>query len=724
MPPVGAAIAAYVAEFSFTNFIIGLALNFALGFVKSKLFPTTSESMANVALKRTVILRSAVANHRIVYGRALLSGALVFGAVTDNKSLLHLVIALLGHEADAMDDVYINDKLSTDGKFGKLQKQENKWTATNAGDANIGLTINGITFTQAKIAGSNGGTDNTVASLRAQIIGAAGYATENYTVGSLLKTKITNNPFISPTVDFGTLVFTAKVAGAGFTLTSSAGTWDHQVIRANESTDLISLFPHLGTPDQAADSNLITATTPKWTSACRLRGVAYLYTKLKANQTAFPTGLPNIRVALRGRKIMDPRDTPVTVQGATAASPSVIQINSHGLSVGQSIFIKGTNNPDLYGELYITAVPDSNHVRGILHRRLGTVANNYEMALTSSATGGSAYNMRWSDNWALCVLDYHLAYFGLLCADDEIDWAAYIAAANISDEQVTLTVTSDVVTASPDTDQLRYTGPGTGARNGDIVRFTSTGTLPGSLAPATNYYFVDFGRDSNGKVVFSVATNLANARARIVINITSAGTGVHTLELRSQLRYTANGIIDTTQEPAEILDQMKTAGAGFVIYTQGHFTGQAGAYTASEHSFDADSLRDDLDVQTKLPRRDLYNVVKGTYINPDRFWQPTDFAPMKNAAYATADGEEIFTDLQLPFTDEEIHAQRLAKILLEKSRKQISVRMPCNLSAFKAAVGDVVDLTFPDLSWTAKEFRVHEWELSEDGGVDLLLQEE
>jgi hypothetical protein len=49
-------------------------------------------------------------------------------------------------------------------------------------------------------------------------------------------------------------------------------------------------------------------------------------------------------------------------------------------------------------------------------------------------TEASAY----SNNWALCVLDYLRAEFGLACENDEIDWAAAIAAANVCDELVQL----------------------------------------------------------------------------------------------------------------------------------------------------------------------------------------------------------------------------------------------------------------------------------------------
>ena len=53
--------------------------------------------------------------------------------------------------------------------------------------------------------------------------------------------------------------------------------------------------------------------------------------------------------------------------------------------------------------------------------------------------------MKWSDNLALCVLDYLCNDFGIRAhPDDEVDVATFTAAANICDETVTLTTTSVV----------------------------------------------------------------------------------------------------------------------------------------------------------------------------------------------------------------------------------------------------------------------------------------
>lgn len=69
---------------------------------------------------------------------------------------------------------------------------------------------------------------------------------------------------------------------------------------------LVRMNTHLGTSSQVADSDLDSETTD-WTSAHRLRGIGYLYSRLKYDSTAFATGVPNHSAVIRGRKVYDPR---------------------------------------------------------------------------------------------------------------------------------------------------------------------------------------------------------------------------------------------------------------------------------------------------------------------------------------------------------------------------------------------------------------------------------
>jgi hypothetical protein len=86
---------------------------------------------------------------------------------------------------------------------------------------------------------------------------------------------------------------------------------------------------------------------------------------------------------------------------------------------------------------------------------------------------------------------------------------------------------SDTFTADDTTDICTYTSTANNPSNiltGTRVRLTTTTTLPAPLATATDYYVIK-ATDST----FKLATTYANAVAGTAINITTTGTGTHTI---------------------------------------------------------------------------------------------------------------------------------------------------------------------------------------------------
>ena len=72
----------------------------------------------------------------------------------------------------------------------------------------------------------------------------------------------------------------------------------------------VRINTHLGSPDQLADSDLI-AESAQWTTQHRLRGIAYIYIRLKFDADAFPNGVPTVTTTVKGKKVYNP-DTDVT----------------------------------------------------------------------------------------------------------------------------------------------------------------------------------------------------------------------------------------------------------------------------------------------------------------------------------------------------------------------------------------------------------------------------
>jgi hypothetical protein len=139
------------------------------------------------------------------------------------------------------------------------------------------------------------------------------------------------------------------------------------------------------------------------------------------------------------------------------------------------------------------------------------------------------------------------------------------------------------------------------------------------------------------------------------------------------------------------------------------------------------SVRGPVQFATRQSRRNLWNGVKGQYFSPNNKWQATDFPPVASSTYQTEDdNERIWRDITLPFTKSASMAQRIAKILLLRNRRQIEVTLACNLSAYQVATGDTVMVNSTRYGWDSKVFEVMNTslEVSESQlGVNLTLRE-
>ncbi len=66
---------------------------------------------------------------------------------------------------------------------------------------------------------------------------------------------------------------------------------------------------HLGTSGEAADADLVAESAGKWTTDHKLSGITYVYVRLKWSQSIWPGGIPNVKCLVRGKKVLDTRDS-------------------------------------------------------------------------------------------------------------------------------------------------------------------------------------------------------------------------------------------------------------------------------------------------------------------------------------------------------------------------------------------------------------------------------
>lgn len=134
---------------------------------------------------------------------------------------------------------------------------------------------------------------------------------------------------------------------------------------------------------------------------------------------------------------------------------------------------------------------------------------------------------QWSSNPALALSDYLChSVVGLGASyTNEIDQTALIAAANICDERVSLrNSAADPFTSAQDTNICTLGDADAQLATGTPILFNTTGTLPGGLESGKVFYAINVGDQR-----FKVAASRADALAGTAIDITSNGSGTHTV---------------------------------------------------------------------------------------------------------------------------------------------------------------------------------------------------
>lgn len=222
-----------------------------------------------------------------------------------------------------------------------------------------------------------------------------------------------------------------------------------------------------------------------------------------------------------------------------------------------------------------------------------------------------------------------------------------------------------------------------------------------------DYITADYGLgESNSNVddtVFSVAANECEKKLN-----------------NNQNKFEINGAFTTNLAPGQVLEDMSSAMAGTVWYSQGKWRCKPGYWTTPVASFDENDLRSPLSIQTRFSRRESFNAVKGKARGNFSDWQVADYTPVKNDRARLDDNDDEFSylNLDLPFTSSNPQCQYIALIALEKQRQQIVVEARFNMKGFAVQIGDNVTLTNERAGWTNKEFEVIGWNFGvEDNGA-------
>jgi hypothetical protein len=343
--------------------------------------------------------------------------------------------------------------------------------------------------------------------------------------------------------------------------------------------------------------------------------------------------------------------------------------------------------------------------------------------ITADVRGRTLYDprdgqTRYSNNPALVIRDYlSNTIYGRGIATSAIDDTSISAAANACDIRITAPSFSDIFTVSTNNEALTFSQP-IPIDTGDGVKVSSTATLTSPLVAGTTYYAIKVTDTS-----YQLATTLANAFAGMAIDLTSAGSGQHTLAQVNYAAYACDGTIDTNQTAYDNVRALLTACRGMLVFSGGKYRLVLDvATTASSFGFTESNITGSW-VISQAGKRAKYNRVTAGFYNPAKKWQP-DLAMIESTALrATDNGLILEAKIDLPFTANSYRAQNISQLTLNQSRYGLVVKFSAFQEGLRCEVGDVVPITHSTPGWSAKLFRIMQIEIKDNDEVYVVARE-
>jgi len=343
--------------------------------------------------------------------------------------------------------------------------------------------------------------------------------------------------------------------------------------------------------------------------------------------------------------------------------------------------------------------------------------------ITADVRGRTLYDprdgqTRYSNNPALVIRDYLTnSLYGRGIAASAIDDTSISAAANACDTRITAPSFSDIFAVDVATEALSFSQP-IPIDTGDGIRVSSTASLPAPLVAGTTYYAIKV-----TDTTYQLATTIADAFAGVAIDLTSVGTGQHTLTQVNYAAYACDGTVDTNQTAYDNVRALLTACRGMLVFSGGKYRLVLDvATTASSFGFTEGNITGSW-VISQGGKRAKYNRVTAGFYNPAKKWQP-DLAMVESTALrATDNGLILEAKIDLPFTANSYRAQNIGQLTLNQSRYGLIVKFSAFQEGLRCEVGDVVPITHSTPGWNAKLFRIMQIEIKDNDEVYVVARE-
>lgn len=320
--------------------------------------------------------------------------------------------------------------------------------------------------------------------------------------------------------------------------------------------------------------------------------------------------------------------------------------------------------------------------------------------------GGTA---RWSNNPAEVIQDYLLSEFGLELSTSDIDSTSFADSRDYANQIVdrdtakrgTLRHIQDsgsVYVVDKSVSEFRP------LRDGDKINFVD-GDAPSGLSSSADYYVASVTTPyrSTGKMQQGIrlATSLSSALSGSFVSFTAATSdSEHSFDRIGEKRFSLDGVTRTDRTHKANMQDMLSSFGGELVVSNGKFKLLSPQWVTPQITLDEDDMLSSIEFRAKPTKDVRINTVTGKLFAPEFNWGAADMEKISVSSFVTADGDEITQDFDFLFCTNPAQAQRVAKLVLLKSRndKGISFTMP--ISGLRFDVGDRFQLNNERLGFT------------------------
>ena len=292
----------------------------------------------------------------------------------------------------------------------------------------------------------------------------------------------------------------------------------------------------------------------------------------------------------------------------------------------------------------------------------------------ASQSSSDPSTWQWSDNPALCLLDYLTQPYGRNLDYTEIDTQSFITAANSCDISVTI--------------------PSTTNETGDTILVWD---------PVAQSY----DEVASGDPITNYRTN-------------QVGT--------SQKRLTCNAALDPSNPVLENVKILLQSMRGTLPYHNGRYSLKLEDVESVSMAFDEDDIIGGVNF-SKGDRSKRFNRTTVVFKNRNKKYKEdrVSWPALDSTEYTTLlaedNGEELFYEVGLDAVTDYYQAEDLAEFITMSSREQLSAEIKVKSKGLLLEPGDVVEITHSTPGWSARQFRVRAVKFNTDHTVSIGLTE-